>query len=163
MTELKRLLLSHQSELFRYAMRLTGNECAAWDLLQDTSVRVLMHKGCYSEQGSFLVWAKVVMKHIFYNKQKAMLRQTFIFDDSNQWLDDCSPAVADERADGFYNANELLSMIDRLPARHGRAFRLFIDGHSYANIAVEMCVSVDNVRNYIHAARVALRKMLSGD
>ncbi|MBR2415780.1 MAG: hypothetical protein IKB11_03395 [Bacteroidaceae bacterium] len=32
--------------------------------------------------------------------------------------------------------------------------------YSYADIAVAMCVSVNNVRNYIHAARVALRKML---
>ena len=160
MTELKRLLLSHQSELFRYAMRLTGDECAAWDLLQDTSVRILMHKGCYSEQGSFLLWSRVVMKRIFYNKQKAVLRQALLFDDCYQGLDDTLLAVADECADGFYNANELLSIIDRLPARHGRAFRLFIDGHSYADIAVAMSVSVDNVRNYIHAARVALRKML---
>ena len=100
------------------------------------------------------------MKRIFYNKQKAVLRQALLFDDCYQGLDDTLLAVADECADGFYNANELLSIIDRLPARHGRAFRLFIDGHSYADIAVAMSVSVDNVRNYIHAARVALRKML---
>ena len=162
MTELKRLLLSHQGELFRYAMMLTGDECAAWDLLQETSVRILMHNGCYREQGSFLVWAKVVMKRIFYNKQKVVQRQSFLFDDCYQGLNDTPLAMSDECADSFYLTSELLSMIDCLPARHGKAFRLFIDGYSYADIAVAMSVSVDNVRNFIHLARVALRKMLDG-
>ena len=162
MTGVKRLLLSSQSELFRYAMQLTGEECAAWDLLQDTSVRILMHKGCYSEQGSFLAWARVVMKHIFYNRQKVLLRQSLLFADGYSLLNDAPLAVAEECADGFYLTNEVLALIDRLPARQGRAFRLFIDGYSYADIATAMCVSVDNVRNYIHSARVALRKMLGG-
>ena len=59
MSGVDRLLLSNQVELLCYAMQLTGDESDAWDLLQETSVRILMHTGCYSEQGTFLAWAVV--------------------------------------------------------------------------------------------------------
>ena len=163
MSGVDRLLLSSQVELLCYAMQLTGDESDAWDLLQETSVRILMHAGCYSEQGSFLAWAGVVMRHVFYNRHKGRARQMLLFGDSLRELDDTSLAVAAERTDSIYLTNEMFALIERLPARQAKAFRLFIDGYSYADIAVAMCVSVDNVRNYIHAARVALRKMLGRD
>ena len=80
--------------------------------------------------------------------------------DRCMYLDATPFAVAVERSDSVYLTNEMLALIERLPVRQAKAFRLFIDGYSYADIAVAMCVSVDNVRNYIHAAGVALRKML---
>ena len=160
MTGMIDMLLSNQSELLRYAMQLAGDECVAWDLLQDTSVRILMHEGCYHEQGAFLPWARMVMKHIFYNRQKGLVRQSLLFDDCYPGQNDVPLAVADEGSDSYYITNEMLGMIDRLPARQSRAFHLFIDGHSYADIATAMSVSVDNVRNYIHSARVTLRRML---
>ena len=86
-----------------------------------------------------------------------------LFGDSLQELDDTPLAVAAERSDSVYLTNEVLALIERLPVRQAKAFRLFIDGYSYADIAAAMSVSVDNVRNYIHAARVALRKMLGWD
>ena len=122
-----------------------------------------MHAGCYSEQGTFLAWAGVVMRHVFYNRHKGRARQMLLFGDSLQELDDTPLAVAAERSDSVYLTNEMLALIERLPARQAKAFRLFIDGYSYADIAAVMSVSVDNVRNYIHAARVALRKMLGRD
>lgn len=160
MAGLKDMLLDNQSELLRYAIQLTGDECAAWDLLQDTYVRILMHDEYYSEQGAFLPWARVVMKHIFYNSRKGVVRRSLLFDDDSSGLNDTPLLVADEGSDSYYITNEMLGMIDRLPVRQSRAFHLFIDGHSYADIATAMSVSVDNVRNYIHSARVALRKML---
>ena len=163
MSGVDRLLLSSQVELLCYAMQLTGDESDAWDLLQETSVRILMHAGCYSEQGTFLAWAGVVMRRIFYNRHKGRARQMLLFGDSLRELDDTSLAVAAERTDSIYLTNEMFALIERLPARQAKAFRLFIDGYSYADIAAAMSVSVDNVRNYIHAARVALRKMLGRD
>ena len=163
MSGVDRLLLSNQVELLCYAMQLTGDESDAWDLLQETSVRILMHAGCYSEQGSFLAWAGVVMRRVFYNRQKGQARQMFLFGDSLRELDDTPLAVAAERSDSVYLTNEMFALIERLPAHQAKAFRLFIDGYSYADIAAAMSVSVDNVRNYIHAARVALRKMLGRD
>ena len=163
MSGVDRLLLSSQNELLRYAMQLTGDESDAWDLLQETSVRILMHTGCYSEQGTFLAWAVVVMRHVFYNRHKGRARQMLLFSDSLQELDDTPLAIAAERSDSVYLTNEVLALIERLPVRQAKAFRLFIDGYSYADIAVAMCVSVNNVRNYIHAARVALREMLGRD
>ncbi len=163
MSGVDRLLLGSQNELLRYAMQLTGDESDAWDLLQETSVRILMHAGCYSEQGTFLSWAVVVMRHVFYNRHKGRARQMLLFGDSLQELDATPLAVAAERSDSVYLTNEVLALIERLPVRQAKAFRLFIDGYSYADIAVAMSVSVNNVRNYIHAARVALRKMLGRD
>lgn len=158
MDEVKRMLLNSQSELFRYAMYLTGEECAAWDLLQETSMRILTRKQHYSEQGSFLGWARIIMKHTFFNIQKSRRRSSVFYVDGYSEYDECQYSVAESEI--YSVTNEMLAMIDDLPPHLSRAFHLFIDGYTYADIACKMSVSVDNVRNYLHAARLLLRKML---
>ena len=156
------LLLSNSNKLFDYARRLTGEHNAAWDLFQDSCARILTHNGQYIEQGKFLSWAMTVMKHIFLNHEKSTHRRVVRFIDgySQPAESKFSTVVADTGADSYYITNEMLDIIDHLPAHQSRAFRLFIDGHSYADIAAKMQVSTDCVRNYIHSARVTLRKMV---
>lgn len=161
MNSIKELLIQYQNDLFRYAMYLTGYDVAAWDLLQETSVRILTHRHHYMELGNFQGWARIVMKHIFFNTQKSLQRRSMLISCGYSEFGEESASVCE--ADSYYITNDMLALIDTLPPNQSRAFHLFIDGHSYADIAAKMSVSVDNVRNYIHSARVTLRRMLDSE
>ena len=153
-------LLRHRNELFSYSQFLTRDESAAWDLLQDTCMRILSRTGIYDEQGSFVSWAKVVMRHVYYNNLQNSARRCALFPDECDEAHNPLLAVAEESADSTYITAEMNRMIDELPAAHALAFRLYLSGYSYREIAQKMGVSIDNVRNYIHAARAALRKKI---
>ena len=87
-------LLSIQTELFRFAFKLTADREEANDLLQETSLKALDNEEKFTPDTNFKGWMYTIMRNIFINNYRKTVRdQTFvdlrflwIFSVSSNWV-----------------------------------------------------------------------------
>ena len=72
-------LLSIQTELFHFAFKLTADREEANDLLQETSLKALDNEEKYTSETNFKGWVYTIMRNIFINNYRKVLRdQTYV-------------------------------------------------------------------------------------
>jgi RNA polymerase sigma-70 factor (ECF subfamily) len=72
-------LLSIQTELFRFAFKLTADREEANDLLQETSLKALDNEEKFTPDTNFKGWMYTIMRNIFINNYRKTVRdQTFV-------------------------------------------------------------------------------------
>jgi RNA polymerase sigma-70 factor (ECF subfamily) len=77
-SSLEKLLVRHQSEVFRYIYRVVKNRTLADDIFQDTFFTVIKHlkSGTYQEQGKFLAWVMTIAHNVtidFFRESKKVV------------------------------------------------------------------------------------------
>ena len=70
----RRDLLEMQSELQRFAFKLTADKEEANDLMQETSLRALENMEKYAPDTNFKGWVYTIMRNLFINKYRKVLR-----------------------------------------------------------------------------------------
>ncbi|MCM1337946.1 MAG: RNA polymerase sigma factor, partial [Candidatus Amulumruptor caecigallinarius] len=60
-------LMKIQDNLLNFAYMLTSNRDDAYDLLQDTSLKVLANEDKFAENTNFKGWVFTIMRNIFIN------------------------------------------------------------------------------------------------
>ena len=73
-------LLSIQSNLLNFAYLLTSNRDDAYDLLQDTTLKALDNEDKYVENVNFKGWVFTIMRNIFINNYRKVVRSATIID-----------------------------------------------------------------------------------
>ena len=72
-------LISVQEELLRFAYKLTADKEEANDLLQETSLKALDNEDKYMPDTNFKGWMYTIMRNIFINNYRRIVReQTFV-------------------------------------------------------------------------------------
>ena len=157
MTDIEKELLGIGAELLIYARRLTKDKFRAEDLLQETSLKVLVQRDKYRENKCFAAWAKRIMLNSFLNnaereeRMSAVENYLDIYQGTNQMADRC--IIASETED-IYNA------VKQLPAENSKVITLLIDGHRYDEIAVILDIPLGTVKSRIFVSRAMLREEL---
>ena len=146
--EIEKLLLCVLPSLKSYALTLTGDDCRADDLLQETVLKILNNRGAYVLNFNFKGWAATIMHNIFINESKRSSRCVNISDDSffDAPFDDC---VVDSR--------EIIGIVSRLPLSFRVPLEMFVGGYKYCEIAERMNVPIGTVKSRINKARSCLR------
>ena len=67
-------LLNVQSELFRFAFKLTADREEANDLLQETSLKALDNEEKFTPDTNFKGWMYTIMRNIFINNYRKTVR-----------------------------------------------------------------------------------------
>ena len=134
-----------------YAFKLTGDECRADDLLQETSVKVLSNAARYTVNINFNGWAATIMYNLFVNERLRSGRSMAIADE--QFFDK-------EYRDSVVSAGEILLAINSLPNDYAKAFSLYADGYKYHEIAERLNIPLGTVKSRIHSARLRLQRLL---
>lgn len=67
-------LLEVQSELQRFAYKLTADKEEANDLLQETSLKALDNMDKYTPDTNFKGWVYTIMRNIFINNYRKVVR-----------------------------------------------------------------------------------------
>lgn len=151
-------LLQLQRNMYNFAYSLTLNEEEAGDLLQDTSLKVLDNKEKYSDDTNFKGWVLTIMRNIFINNYRKIVRnQTMIDSTEDLYHLNLSQDSGLDTPDGAYTLNELNQGIDALPIEYGKPFRMHVDGFKYEEIAEEMNLPIGTVKSRIFSARKALQ------
>ncbi len=73
-------LLDIQSNLLNFAYMLTSNRDDAYDLLQDTTLKVLDNEDKYVENTNFKGWVFTIMRNIFINNYRKVVRSATVID-----------------------------------------------------------------------------------
>lgn len=152
-------LLRLQKNMYNFAYSLTLNSEDADDLLQDTSLRVLDNQEKYAENTNFKGWVLTVMKNIFINNYRKIVRNQTIIDQTEDLYHlNLSQDSGIMSPDGLYAMNELMDGIDKLPEEFRIPFRMHVEGYKYEEIAKEMNLPIGTVKSRIFWARKKLQK-----
>lgn len=139
------------------ALRLTGNEAMAEDIIQDAFVKVWLHRKKLPEMTNFGGWVYRVAANITHNALKQINHQKMHhrFLQREEVVSSAIPAHIIEQ-------KELKNILDKgvnlLPLRQKEAFQLIkLDGMSYKEAAKQLGVSLDTVKTNLYLAIRFLR------
>lgn len=86
-------LLDIQSNLLNFAYLLTSNRDDAYDLLQDTTLKALDNEDKYVENVNFKGWVFTIMRNIFINNYRKVVRSATIIDQTEDLPPQPSPGI----------------------------------------------------------------------
>ena len=162
--EFQSKLLTLQSNLYDFAMVLTSNRDDANDLVQDTALKVLDNEDKFeaSEASNFRGWVFTIMRNIFINKYRRMVRSgTFIDRSDNLYQLNVPDSDGDIDPEESMEVGEISSVINSFPEGYRRPFTLLLAGYKYGEIAERMHLPVGTIKSRIFYARRYLRNRLS--
>ncbi|MHC4773774.1 MAG: RNA polymerase sigma factor [Planctomycetota bacterium] len=151
------LMRRWQRPLWRYARRLTGDNDAAWDVMQETWMTILRQMRRLSDPAWFAAWAHRIVRNKGADYYRRAGRRRHL-----------AEALADrQRADNDppqENPGEAVAeAMRRLPPDRQELLTLRYGGDlNVIEIAVVLGIPAGTVKSRLHHAREQLRQILEG-
>lgn len=160
----KKQLIAIQTNLLNFAYYLTSDRDDAYDLLQDTSLKVLDSEDKYTSNTNFKGWVFTIMRNLFINNYRKNVRAGVVIDQTQDLyhINSYSDASTDSPS-GAYSVKEMQAAIGRLPRELGLPFSLYLSGYRYAEIAQRTGVPLGTVKSRIFFARKRLQSAFGPD
>ena len=161
--EFEVLAIQHMNSFYNTALRMTGNEAEAEDLVQDACLRAFRFFDKFEKGTNFKAWLFKIIRNIYINKYRKEIKTPQMMD------------VSDAEAIGFLSETdtpEILIFDDLLDDDITKAldslpddFRLTLimsdlEGFSYKEIADILDCPIGTVMSRLHRGRKLLRKNL---
>ena len=155
-------LVAIQGNLLSFAIMLTNNRADAYDLLQDTTLKALDNQGRYAENTNFKGWVFTIMRNIFINKYRRMVRVYTVVDRSEDLyqLNNLDAVSANPTPEETYAVHEITAAIASFSDDYRIPFSMHVAGYRYAEIARHMHLPLGTVKSRIYYARQYLKKCL---
>jgi RNA polymerase sigma-70 factor (ECF subfamily) len=154
-------LLGMQTELHRFAMKLTADREEADDLLQETSLKALDNEEKYTPDTNFKGWMYTIMRNIFINNYRKIVRdQTFVDQTDNLYHLNLPQDSGFESTEGNYDLKEIRKIVNALPKEYRVPFSMYVSGFKYREIAVKLALPIGTVKSRIFFTRQRLQKEL---
>lgn len=155
-------LLSLQGNLLNFAYMLTSNRDDAYDLLQDTTLKALDNEDKYVENVNFKGWVFTIMRNIFINNYRKVVRSATIIDQTEDLYHLNLPQENGlETPEGSFAANEITDAINEFSDDYRIPFSMHVAGYKYNEIAEKMNLPLGTVKSRIFFARQRLQKKLA--
>ncbi len=169
MNDYSEIVLPLRPRLFAAAVKLTGCEAAADDLVQDTLVRAFRFWHTFEPGTNALAWSRRIMRNAFINEWHKLRRREEIHSLAAAEMDAASinptgcsfiPSPG-EVVDGGRTREQVHEALECLPPDFQHAVMLAdIEGLTYREIAEAMDCPMGTVMSRIHRGRRTLRGML---
>lgn len=154
-------LIALQSNLLNFAYMLTSNRDDAYDLLQDTTLKVIESEDKYVDNVNFKGWVFTIMRNIFINNYRKMSRQATVVDTTEDLYHLNLPQESGfETPEGSFAAKEINSAINSFEDEYRIPFSMHVAGYKYNEIAEKMNLPLGTVKSRIFFARQRLQEML---
>ncbi|MBW7995626.1 MAG: RNA polymerase sigma factor [Candidatus Glassbacteria bacterium] len=146
-----------EDKLFYFLRRFVDNEQDAWDLLQQTWVKVLGGLGKLENTGTLTAWLyrvarNTALDHLRRNDRDLSARETD---------GDTDPIVENDNDLRFENAELVHRGLAELSLAHREALTLFfLEEFSIEEIAVILGLAAGTIKSRMHYAKRALKKIL---
>ena len=148
-----------QQRLWRHAWRLTADEDAAWDVLQEAWIAISRGLGRLADAAAFRGWAYRILS----NKCRDWVRRESRQRRAAEAYSDRMHGQDRELADARQQSANLKEALARLPGRDRAILSLrYEEGFDTAEIAEILGVPPGTVKSRLHYARERLRKYLEG-
>lgn len=150
-------LVSRCSTLSSFARHLTHDKDSANDLMQDIFLRASENKDSLEGHPCPDAWLRMTMRNFFINDYRNNRRHNNIIDYTTELQ------YINQRQDENYvsaeselEAEEIKRSIELLTDKTGTAFRMYIDGYMYREIADILNLPINTVKARIFRAREKL-------
>ncbi len=148
-------ILVHRDRLYRLALSLLGDQVEAEDVVQDVMLKAWEHREEWGSIERPLAWLSQMTKNQALDKMRKMRPDPLPKEGSAQWQ---HPNLVEtpQSTEGLALMQHLIS---DLPSPLDSIVRLRdIEGLSYREIALELQLSEDQVRVYLHRARTKIKE-----
>lgn len=155
-------LVGLQPNMFSFALSLTANPINAEDLMQETSLKVLINRDKYKPNTNFKGWVFTVMRNLFINNYHRNVRTNNIIDDSADLLHVGSQIDTEglSTPDHEISLKEINQSIEALDEIYQIPFSLYLSGFKYKEIADQLDIPIGTVKSRIFFARKQLQDQL---
>ncbi|WP_302029246.1 RNA polymerase sigma factor [uncultured Muribaculum sp.] len=159
--QFKQRLLGLQGNLFNFACQLTADREAAQDLVQDTTLKVLDNEEKYVDNVNFKGWVFTIMRNIFINNYRKVVRSATIMDQTEDLYHLNLPQDSGfETPEGSVAAKEITAAINSFSDDYRIPFSMHVAGYKYNEIAEKMNLPLGTVKSRIFFARQRLQQTL---
>ena len=160
-TNFQAKLLGLQSNLLNFAYILTSNRDDAYDLLQDTTLKALDNEDKYVDNVNFKGWVFTIMRNIFINNYRKVVRSATIIDQTEDLYHLNLPQDSGfETPEGSVAAKEITAAINSFSDDYRIPFSMHVAGYKYNEIAEKMNLPLGTVKSRIFFARQRLQQTL---
>ncbi len=169
--EFEELALPHIDSLYNFAIKLTGNQSDAEDLVQDTYLRAYKFFHKYKEDTYIKAWLFSILRNTFINiyRKKKKEPEKVDFHTVEQFIDQLTDRDNLLSKDDISNDlskdtldSEIKSALDKLPEEFKSVILLSdIESFSYQEISEILKCPVGTVMSRLHRGRKILYKNLS--
>ena len=154
-------LVGIQDELLRFAYKLTADREEANDLLQETSLKALDNKDKYMPDTNFKGWIYTIMRNIFINNYRKVVRdQTFVDQTDQLYHLNLPRDTAFESTEAAYDLKEMQRIVNKLPREYKLPFSMHVAGFKYREIAEKLNLPLGTVKSRIFFTRKKLQQDL---
>ncbi len=154
-------LLDLQMNLLNFAYMLTSDREEAQDLLQDTTLKALDNEDKYIDNVNFKGWVFTIMRNIFINNYRRIVRNQTIVDQTEDLYHLNLPQESGfDTPDGSYTVQEIMKAINSFSDEYRIPFSMHIEGFKYHEIAEKMQLPLGTVKSRIFFARQRLQIIL---
>lgn len=155
-------LLGLQDNLLNFAYMLTANREEAKDLLQDTTLKALDNEDKYIDNVNFKGWVFTIMRNIFINNYRRVVRNQTIIDQTEDLYHLNLPQDSGFASpEGSFTVKEITTAINSFSEEYRIPFSmLHVAGYKYHEIAEKMDLPLGTVKSRIFFARQRLQEML---
>ena len=151
-------LLGLQDYMMNFALTLTADREDAMDLTQETSLRVLDNLEKYTDNRNFKGWVLTVMRNIFINNYRRVLRsQTVVEQDIDLYHLESTTESSIETPESACRLQEITKAIGELNDELRVPFTMYVSGYRYNEIADALGIPLGTVKSRIFFARQALK------
>ena len=154
-------LLGLQDNLLNFAYMLTANREEAKDLLQDTTLKALDNEDKYIDNVNFKGWVFTIMRNIFINNYRRVVRNQTIIDQTEDLYHLNLPQDSGFASpEGSFTVKEITTAINSFSEEYRIPFSMHVEGYKYHEIAEKMDLPLGTVKSRIFFARQRLQEML---
>ena len=166
--EFQREAVPHMDILYNYALRMTGDQDDADDLLQETYLKAYRFWDKYEKETNIRAWLFRIMKNSYINRYRKETKEPDTVDYDK--IQNYYSTIRDESADpndlqekifgGLFEDN-VAQALESLPEDFRTVVILCdIEGLTYEEIAEFVDCPIGTVRSRLHRGRKMLRAML---
>lgn len=150
-------------DLYMVCRRYVSNEDEIGGLLNSAFLKIVKNIKTYNLSIPFEAWIRRIMINtsIDYYRKNKKYRDVISYPSEEQTIENNNLAVDYNVADQQFDVDQLLSMIDMLPAATKTVFNLYaIDGYSHREIGDMLNMSEGTSKWHLSTARKRLQSML---
>jgi RNA polymerase sigma-70 factor (ECF subfamily) len=144
-----------EQRLFFYIQRMVKSEADAWELLQETWLRLFRSLGTLRDPRTLPAFLYTTARHAAISRMRKRGQET------ESYIDELPDGTAEAEIDAFDNAELVHHALDQLPLAQREALTLFfLQDLSLDEIAELLDVPAGTVKSRIHYGKQAIRKIL---
>ena len=154
-------ILAMESDLHRFAYKLTSDRDSANDLVQDCVLQALDNHEKFTHAKNLKGWMFTIMRNIFINNYRKVVRdQTFADTTDNLYHLNLPHDTAFESTERAYDLKEMHRIVNALPREYKIPFSMHVSGFKYREIAEKLGLPLGTVKSRIYFTRQRLQQDL---